>query len=175
MTTPNGQPCTSSTGGVIVAHPVRIVARETTGKESHRLAERQAGLDPDAGHRQIFAHDPNRLQNALAALKQLTQRQARELGLPLRILVNARNGGPLTDKQTSTLAEIAADLVRQTEAPGVPENAPTDVLLATHSQSVTTRACRKPGCDQQVAGRCIWCTRHAQASSTLKKQWRASG
>jgi hypothetical protein len=95
------------------------------------------------------------------------------IGVSDRLLANARAGLPLTHEQLTVLAKAASNLARQNHAPGVPDDAPTDVLLATHTPSVTTRACRKPGCDQEIAGRRIWCKRHAQASSTLKNRWRA--
>jgi hypothetical protein len=54
-TGPDGQLCTSTTRGVLTPAPVEIVARQTVGKESHRLAERQAGLRPDESETQVFS------------------------------------------------------------------------------------------------------------------------
>jgi hypothetical protein len=105
MTTPAGEPCTKTTTGAIIPAPVTIVGQKITGKESHRLAERQTGLTPVAGETQVFA---------------------------------------------------------QTKPPPAP--APIE----------PPRPCQKPGCPDLVTGRRLWCRRHAQASSVLKRRWRAA-
>jgi hypothetical protein len=104
---PNGEACTATTRGAITPTPITIAGRIVTGKESHRLTERHAGMNPPTAQTQAL-------------------------------------GRPTITPASTAMAE-----------PGPP------------------RTCKKPDCEQTITGRRIWCPRHAKASSTLKRSWRA--
>jgi hypothetical protein len=172
--TPTGEACTTKTRGIITPLPVKIVARQTTGKESHRLAERQAGLKPDGSETQVFAHDPHRVEHALRALDGLSQAGLQSLGLRPELLSRARAGEPLTRGQQDKLASAAAAHHRGHVAGG--SEAPIDVALAALPVTPPgdVRVCLKAECSEAVSGRRVWCPTHAQASSIDKRRWRRS-